>query len=56
MPMTKLPQSLERLDFPGSAQLKLSRERLRTADGKGQDADCVSLLTESFKKLDEDHS
>lgn len=56
MPVTKLPQTSERLGFPGSTQLKLSRERLRTADGKGQCADCVALLTESPEKLHRDHN
>lgn len=56
MPVTKLPQTSERLDFRGSTQLKLSRERLRTADGKGQHAGCVALLTETPEKLHGDRS
>ena len=56
MPVAKLPQASKRLDFPGSPQLKLSRERLRTAHGKGQRADCVALLTESPEKLHGDNS
>lgn len=34
----------------------LDRARLRTADGKGQHAHCVALLTESPEKLLGDHS
>lgn len=56
MPVTTLPWTSEGLDFPGNAQLQLSRERLGTAAGKGQHTDCVALLTESPEKLHGDHS